>query len=726
MVQSRAMKSRIPILVITSLWVLFFWRVWAGQLTFAEGDFSGQFVAWTDYAVERLDAGEIPLWNPYQYGGAPFQASSQTALTYPPRMVTLGTLLLQSEVTIHEVYGAIQIEAMLHVWFAMLALYFFVWRYTASRFGALFAALTFGFGGYLTGYPILQVPLLEAAVWLPLVLLGILEATRTDEVVWKRILYAGLALGLCLLAGHPQTALFTIYIAIAFLAYRTRQWRNWLLGVLLLGLVSSTIAAVQLLPTAEFTLETSRTGLTFEDKGGGYRFEQMIDVLLPIRGQIWVATYFGLVSLAAVGIAIWKRVPDWGLWLTVLVVAFLLSFGSRLPLYGVIYPLLPGLSLFRGQERATFLIAYSFAILAGLGAAHLTLQERDQQTLRRVLMGFLVFSMGFVVLIYVLAQTNQRSEVLLDRLDGAATSALILGAMLVGLRWFFQNPSQPQRQIAIIALLIFDLFSASFMLNQNYDPINLDERPTLQPFVPTMRDNTDIGERVDGLRGIWEGYSTTYRLPDIHGSDPLQLDAARYYLEELPRELRWELLSVALVNSDESELPIPAQELTQATDQNGTFSIWRLEDPRAFAHAVYDFQIVEDDEQARERIQLVDTRESIILDEPPSIDIEMPENPESRIDIVQFDPENIVINAELSDPAVLSLSLMDYPGWQATINGEETEMLRAYGGLSAIAVPSGTHQITLNFTSHLLPVGAVISGVAWLFIVLIAIFWRRR
>ena len=77
-----------------------------------------------------------------------------------------------------------------------------------------------GYGGYLSGYPPLQLALLEAGIWLPLAALGILEATRGERIRWRWLVVTGFALGLSWMAGHPQTSFFLTYLLVAYYGYR--------------------------------------------------------------------------------------------------------------------------------------------------------------------------------------------------------------------------------------------------------------------------------------------------------------------------------------------------------------------------------------------------------------------------------------------------------------------------------------------------------------------------
>ncbi|MEL6528141.1 MAG: hypothetical protein AAFQ07_20760, partial [Chloroflexota bacterium] len=201
------------------LWMLFFWRVLtpitADQASFKQGDFSGQFVAFAAYQYERFADGEIPLWNPYNNGGMPFIADTQAAVFYPPRLLTLAIGTQTGGMS----YYLLQLEAIAHVLALSLLMYLFVHRLTKSIWGALVAAIVASYGGFISGYPPLQLALLEAAIWLPLACWCVLIATENDKERWQWLIFAGGALGLSWLAGHPQTSWFATYVLVAWLGY---------------------------------------------------------------------------------------------------------------------------------------------------------------------------------------------------------------------------------------------------------------------------------------------------------------------------------------------------------------------------------------------------------------------------------------------------------------------------------------------------------------------------
>src|SRR3981081_4349752 len=48
-----------------------------------------QFFSWRDFGFRELAHGNLALWNPHIYSGAPYFGSMQAALLYPPNWIFL-------------------------------------------------------------------------------------------------------------------------------------------------------------------------------------------------------------------------------------------------------------------------------------------------------------------------------------------------------------------------------------------------------------------------------------------------------------------------------------------------------------------------------------------------------------------------------------------------------------------------------------------------------------
>ncbi len=724
-----ARPDAVVVIVLVAIWLLFFWRLFtpieADQASVKQGDFSGQFVAFGAYQYQRFAAGEVPLWDPYNNGGLPFIGDTQAAVFYPPRLVTIGLSKLAGGWTYH----ALELEMTMHVLVGSLFMYLLVRRMTlgqvGSVFGAFIAAVIFSYGGFMQSYPPLQLAVLEAAIWLPLAVLGIHEATRTEKMRWAWLLLTGLAFGLSWMAGHPQTSWFSTYLLTAYLVYRAYRkgyhWRVIFGGVLAFGILGGTLAAVQLLPGLEYLSHTARTGLTFDAKSNGFPIQDIVQFVFTNVVSQWSPLYVGVVGLVLAGIALWRRLPESIFWGVVALIALGLSFGKNSPIYAFFYNVLPGLRFFRGQERGAFLITFSLATLAGMGAAHLISWEKLQdfkatRRIQQVLIG-LVILCG-IVLAFVMVGWVGNHDAYGQYIQPIALSLLLAAMTLALIVWLLAAPQSRVRQSLLAALLIFDLFTLSMDNHFNYDPIPPQKQLEFNPpqMVAIALADTDVPFRVDGYRVLNDNYGGLYDVADMRGISPLFLDGSNSIINTtLINPTAWELFGVRYVYTDWEQMPVPSTIIANGEDRYGKVNMHKLTDSRPFANLIYNTRIVANDAQAL--AALSDTnlqlRRTVVLEQTPSITVSGDKPSDATASVTVFKPESFTISVNTSTNAVLSVAHPDYPGWIATLDGTTTPILRAYGALAAVVMPAGEHTVVFKYDPLSYKLGAIISLLAW-------------
>ena len=717
------------------LWLLFFWRLFtpiaADQASLAKGDFSGQFVAFGAYQYQRMSQGEIPLWNPYNNGGLPFIADTQAAVFYPPRWLTIGLSALGGGWS----YNALQMEMTLHVLLYTLLMYFFVRRLTLadarSPLAALCAAVIIGYGGYTTGYPPLQLAVLEAAIWLPLAALGILEATRAGRVAPRFIALAGFGLGLSWLAGHPQTSWFLTYLVSAYLAYRCYAgrvgWRQFLVGLFLLSAIAFGVTVVTLLPGLEYLGLTAREELGFAAKGNGFPIKDMLQFVLPGSVSQWSPLYVGLPALFFVAVAIFRNKSESRFWLIAALLGLLHSLGENSAFYALTYNFLPGLRFFRGQERAAFVVANSLAILAGLGIAAATSWPNHLYHKRalRLWAAFTALVAGVALLAFF--GRTASADTWGELFSIAVRSALVCTVALLVLHRLLTDPGRLTYLLALIALIAFELFSVNMDHPAVYDSVPHDEQLSMIPpplVQKVLDDESQQPFRVDGFIGLEDNHASIYGIMDMRGISPLFLKGPNHIIHRnyVDNPLAWELFAVNYVFSHQEILSVPTQVVGMEAGQAGTVYLHRLNDPRPFARLYYAAEVVDSDQWARELMDdpRFDEREKLVVQQAPSLPLSAPAA-DGSVGVVSFAPEEIVLEIETAENALLSLSLPDHPGWTADLDGEPVPILRAYAGLSAIEAPAGRHTLSLRFSPNSYRIGAVISAIVWSGLALLAL-----
>ncbi len=261
-----------------------------------------QNYAWKRFTVETVKAGDIPLWNPYLFAGAPFLAAGQHSMLYP--FSWLFFLL-----PIPKAYGW---YALSQVWLAGVLMYIFGRVLRMRRGSAVVAGLVYQGSGFLLASTAVFPMISGAAVWLPLLLaciemvirdwrLEIAHPVSQSQIpnpkseipnpksqiltpLWVAI--GSIALGLQILAGHIEITYYTLLVMGVYALWRwlSSVTRNplafsiqpsalkplgWLLGMVLVGLM---LGGIQFVPFLEVGQANFRSGETTLEQVRGYAF----------------------------------------------------------------------------------------------------------------------------------------------------------------------------------------------------------------------------------------------------------------------------------------------------------------------------------------------------------------------------------------------------------------------------------------------------------------------
>lgn len=733
----RAAPTLLVLLALTALWVLFFWRLWTpspnDRVIFAQdGDFTLHYYAPISYQMERwLQKGELALWEPYTRGGLPHIANIQNSTFYLPRYLV--ALALGRGSWPIEVF---QWESALHVWLTSVLMYAYL-RVVFKRLSLAFVgAVLWAYSGYITGYPILQINIMETAAWLPLALLGIYAAMTTANLRWLwGATMTAVAVALMLLAGHPQVAMYCIYLTAFYGLFVGRMnGRGWITSIARIVLTcgfGGALAAVQLLPTAEFLRLSYRVvDQTFADKALGFTVSGLNGLIWPSGDQAWSPLYLGAAGLLLAVMSIWNTQRERIFWYGALIISLLYALGGETILYDVFYVFVPGISLFRNQERIVIVAIFALVMLAvyGLQALLDDTGTTRKAWLTRLASGYAVL----LVVIFGIALVAAQLGLSVDpaRVDIFGFTAIIAAgfALLIG---FAHLTERTAFLTLLVVLVVIDLFtvgtrSPNYLSDQPENRITLD--PLLQPYsVPADQ----IAWRVDGAAGL-QGSGDYFRVPDIYGVGPLALESIER-LYALPVDKLWEIFSVRYVmTSDEPPADVPLELLAYGRNRTGEeYKLFELQNPRPLAHLVYDYrESLGSAAFAREIMAdaRVNLREMAVTLFPLAFQ-PMVERPEiSRVDDFRFvTPEQIEMTVSTSVDGLLTVSMTNYPGWHAEINGQPAEIVDTYAGLIGVPISAGENQqVTLRFTADSLNLGALISGLTAVVIVVALIFVEVR
>jgi hypothetical protein len=656
---------------------------------------------------------------------------------------------------------ALESEAIFHFFLAGLFIYLLARRLLRDRRAALISSLVFTFGGYLTSYPSQQLAILEADVWLPLILflldIGVerlkvisSSAKFSPSVVLFPITFAGLAFGLALLAGHPQSAMYVFYVSAIYFAFRACtngvRWRPAVVAFGLFALLGFGLAAAQLLPSLEYMRLSSRAQANYNEMSGGFPSQDPIQLLLPGSVSTMSPLYVGILPLfLAVLAPLLKRnryesVRSGGFsrevvfWTCLALGALLLSFGGNTFFYSPFYLFVPGFALFRSQERAAFVFSFSLALLAGYGVRLLT-QAMPKPVKARFyglyrFTSYLVWgALGLVFLIfYGFVDTGQVAGSTFSSALERSILLVILLTLSLGLLYLRLQRIVRERLLMglFVVLIVFDLFTVNW--DNNLQKVRPEEQ-----YGPTVLTQVLQGDgEVFRVYNEWRlpgNYGCVYGLEDIGGASPLYVGRYEELVYRLPIERVWQLLNVKYVITWRKVLVPETKVLHEEPKKLDTTYLHRLDEYGPRAYVVHQVEVIEKDEKVLERLREpeFDPRQVAILPHRPDLALPSPVEGESSVVILERQPERMVLEVDMAANGLLVLSEVYYPGWRAYADGREVPIYRADHVLRAVPLRAGHHRVEMVFDPLWPKVGLAVSGVTVLLAaVLIGVGIARR
>ena len=415
--------------------------------------------------------------------------------------------------------------------------------------------------------------------------------------------------------------------------------------------------------------------------------------------------------------------------------ALLFALGANTPVWGIFYELVPGIRLFRAPGMASFLFGFAAITMGALGLDRIAwlVREGDHEELDRIqkLLWRATGGLGVLALLMVSGVfTNiwtssvysdigeRQLQVVASHLPNIAQGALIavlLSAALAGLVWGVRKHKLPLA--AGLGLIVALAAADSFRVDQ--------------PFVQTI-DFYPWSQADGNIRTILERErdGEPYRLWSLARGDQ-DVSAAIHGIElaagHHPNDLSRYRELIGMVGSGQAVnlgnpnvrrilnvkyLLWPDLERGPAP-QGPVVSQTQLADGRTFQTLFSDVglprarlvgsAVVKSDTDAVPYIlsEEHDPSAEVVLATEPRVSLGAA--PVSgTVEWITREPDRMTLSVTSEQPAILVVADNWFPAWQATIDGEATEVLRAYHTLRAIAVPPGVSTIEMWYEAPLL------------------------
>lgn len=711
------------------------------RASIAPGDFSYVYYPFHFAAVQAWQHGHPLLWTPAIDAGQPAFADTQFDVFYPFTMI-LGLALGPHRTFTPDMLIRLDL---VHQFIAELGAYLLLLWLLGNRRAdlmappvmtdgdsrprspvpaALLGAIIFGFSGYLTTYPVQDVNILQASVWLPWVVLALDLALVRQS--WRRAMFVWVPLALVILAGHPQVLLYVAYAHVLYtvtLAASVLPKWQWSLQRLMLGGVSLIggllLGAIQLLPTFELAPQTVRGNLNFEFLAGGYLPHELIGLIIPKGFDGATPLYLGAAALVIAVVGLRAGPRDVRLFGALLAVISLpLALGKYAALYPLAYLAFPGFAQVRDQERAIFLLTFAIALLAANGLHQLLCRTEASvvQFARQ-----LIFPLSAAV-----AAGGAMSLMLATQLHWGLAKDVTdtIGQAREGLDWTLliaavtlatllivatiQRPA-PWLAWAVVAYTALDLLSA----HPGYETVaGVTQLYPTNALIAHMQADQQQPFRVssEGLLPAGGNAGLLFGLEDIVGNSPLELTSF-HQLASLPEPQRWALLNVRYMLTKRATLGPNYALVSQLNDVR----LFQTQDTVYVARAwlVHQTMTVAAD-NVMPAVAKIDVRQTAVVQTATTV---APALGVEHVAITAADADHFTIVADASSPALLVISQIAYPGWQATVDGQPASLESVDGAIFGLPLAAGTHNVTLAFQPKSLRAGTTISVLAALLVV---------
>lgn len=353
-------KDILVVLLVVLTLVIVFFDLFTLDKSFLSGDHREQQYPWAKFYQESVRSGNLPWWTTHNQCGFPLLAEGQIGAFYPLNYLFLKFL---------PVKWAYNYEILFQYFLGALFFYVFLRRKRVSEWGAFFATLIFLYGSTQGGYFYYNLISQKTVIWLPLTLMLI------DGLAGKRALLCAFLLSAVfavqIFAGYLQVAVYSVLFSCFYFVcvwFGDRRLRT-LVFFFLSGLLALAISSVQLVPTFELAMLSSRAVSAKElAYVGSMTPAGFLTLFYPAwDGFLGSEFYLGLLGLFFVVVSVFsKKGSVEKVFLAGAGLFLLLALGKYSPLYRGLVEL-TGFGGFRTPIKFLFFVAFSCAVLAGFG-----------------------------------------------------------------------------------------------------------------------------------------------------------------------------------------------------------------------------------------------------------------------------------------------------------------------------------------------------------------------
>lgn len=743
-----------PLIILAGLTVFYFrYQIFNNFLPYS-GDLGGSDLIDINYSLkhlyaESLKAHQVPLWTHLLSNGMPFLAESEAGVFYPINLLLYSIL---------PTLTAFNLSFILHFFLGALFTYLYLRKIKLGQFAATLGAIIFVFSGFFVCH-LKHVNVIDAAIWLPLIFY--LTELYFEKLKFNKLLWIGIFLAIQFLAGMGQISYYTLmafslyYVFKGLVFIKANQqlklyklliklfWQYGLIIIIFLAL-----SVIQLLPTLELMNYTWRNGgLVFSDSiisslhprnlllfifpflygnpaYNSYLTGQAVEQI-NVFGMYWeICGYIGLLTvilsfLGLISYFFYHSYKKYILFFLILLISgWFFALGGFNPFFPYLWKIIPWFKNFRSVGRFVLLMIFSLTVLAAMGSQLLTDYLKQQRKLKSVVIQKFIKVLIFIFIVadlflfgFAYNKMNFKSQKFLAIPESAK---------------YLKTDQDLYRLYSFAYPFSWNLARDMNMGWQGTEDLFVINRNILNPNINLIYNLSSIEEisALNSRRNLkllnrFIKWGVTPVLEKIDFPKQRKITVDDNFLNVLSfQNVKYVLSFFELENSNlilDKQIDFDTKFLPLNIYQNKKVL------PRAFLAKTAEY--VPDEELVLKKLAVKDynPQEKIFIENGRAK--KQPTYKTGQLEILSYQPTAIEIKVSLDGAGFLFINNTYYPGWQAWVDDQLTEILLANFNFQAIKLTAGEHKIVFKYLSKSYQTGKIITLVTLIILVSYAIIY---
>ena len=701
-------RNRVRIAALLFLAVAgYYWKLTlTRQFEWMNGnDLAEQVLPWFTLQAREWHAGRFPLWDPYLWTGQTLFGQAQPGAAYPLNWILFLLPLENGQIAS---WALASYYVAIHLMAAGFC-YLFCRSLGRSRTACLAGGLIFSLSGFLGNTP--WPAMMNGAVWIPLVFLFQLRASRGARPAANAAL-SGMFLGIAFLSGHHQIPMFTAVAWIGVWIYLLARNRRLLPAAAAALLFAALSGAMQTLPAYEYGRLAKRWVRAPEP----VTWSQPVPYSVHAYYDLKAFSLFGIVfpgvhahfdpflGVVAFSLALFAVTALWRdarvrLLAALALAVVLYALGHNSVFQGALYGIIPELDKARSPSAAMVLFQFAAAALAAFGIDELAASWSARGTW--ILAGFGALTLAIAE---AMIFGNKLTFPADDRIILTAVIALAAAALFAA--WRRQALTGTQARVLLVLLLLLELGNTG-----QYNLADRSDRDQMQ-WLDKIKGNGDIAgylrkqpgfQRAEVAQGAFAPNWGVLHGVEMHGgmgaSVPVNVLESEFF-GLTGRRMYGVAYTIAATPQPDAGDEVFAGASGMKVYRRDAF-------PRAWA--------------VHELVRVPNTGEGNILvsQDPGSFrrkaHMEGPPPPvepcaaPDTVQLIEHAPDRLAIRAEMACDGMVVLSDAFYPGWRARVDHRPAEIHQVNGAMRGVAVPRGTHTVTMRYRPVSVYLGAALT-----------------